>query len=121
MDKRSRVYRVVEYIRRHGYEIVDTDVMPFNYGITKIDMIVYDRLLHEMVSVKVYPDTTVRENIMAEWLYRDKPYYKRAARRWCEKKRWHAMFRTDMAIVGNSGEIDHVTSTEEYQIKRRSR
>lgn len=121
MNKSERVNRTVEYIRKHGYEIIDLDAMPFNYGITKIDMIVYDRLLHEMVSIKVYSDTTVRENIMAEWLYRDRPYYKRATRRWCEKQRWHAMFRADMVIVRDNGEIDHVTSTDKYQIKRRSR
>lgn len=121
MNKWSRVYKAVGYMRKHGYEVVDLDAMPFNYGITKIDMIVYDSLLHEMVSVKVYSDASVRENIMAEWLFRDKPYYKRAIRRWCEKQRWHAMFRTDMAIVRNGGEIDHVTSTDKYQIKRRSR
>ena len=121
MNKFERVNRTVEYMRKHGYEIIDLDAMPFNCGITKIDMIVYDRLLHEMVSVKVYSDATVRENIMAEWLYRDRPYYKRATRRWCEKQRWHAMFRVDVVIVRDSGEIDHVISTEKYQIRRRSR
>lgn len=121
MDKQSRVYNTAQYMRKHGYEIVDTDVMPFNYGITKIDMVAYDRLLHEVVFVKVYSDTAIRQNIMAEWLYRDKPYYKRATRRWCEKQRWHAMFRADMVIVRDNGEIDHVTSTEKSQIKRRSR
>lgn len=121
MNKSERVNRTVEYMRKHGYEIIDLDAMPFNCGITRIDAVLYDRLADVMVAVKVYGDNTWRDNILSEWKHRDEPYYKRAIKRWCEKQRWHAMFRADMVIVRDNGEIDHVTSTEKNQIRRRSR
>jgi hypothetical protein len=125
MDRQSRVYRVVEYMRNRGYDIVDMDVMPFNYGITRIDIVIYDRLADAMVAVKVYGDNASRDNILSEWKHRDEPYYKRAIKRWCEKQRWNGWYRkawrrADMVIVRSDGAIDHVIGCA-TEIKRRSR
>jgi hypothetical protein len=125
MDRQSRVYRVVEYMRNRGYDIVAMDVMPFNYGITRIDIVIYDRLADAMVAVKVYGDNASRDNILSEWKHRDEPYYKRAIKRWCEKQRWNGWYRkawrrADMVIVRSDGAIDHVLGCP-IEIKRRSK
>lgn len=125
MDRQSRVYRVAQYMRMRGYEVVDLDAMPFNYGITRIDAILYDRLADAMVAVKVYGDNAQRDNILSEWKHRDEPYYKRAIKRWCEKQRWNGWYRkawrrADMVIVRSDGAIDHVVGSP-TEIKRRSR
>lgn len=125
MDRQSRVYRVAQYMRMRGYEVVDLDAMPFNYGITRIDAILYDRLADAMVAVKVYGDNAQRDNILSEWKHRDEPYYKRAIKRWCEKRKWNGWYRkawrrADMVIVRSDGAIDHVVGSP-TEIKRRSR
>lgn len=125
MDRQSRVYRVAQYMRMRGYEVVDLDAMPFNYGITRIDAILYDRLADAMVAVKVYGDNAQRDNILSEWKHRDEPYYKRAIKRWCEKQKWNGWYRkawrrADMVIVRSDGAIDHVVGSP-TEIKRRSR
>ena len=121
MDRLTRTYIVADYFRKHGYEVVDIDAMPFNHGITMVDLIVYDRLKNEMVSVKIYSRTLGRENIMSEWMYRDEPYYRRAIKRWCEKQRWRFTFRNDMVVVEPGGCIDHCVGNKIGKIKRRSR
>lgn len=125
MDRQSRVYRVAQYMRMRGYEVVDLDAMPFNYGITRIDAILYDRLADAMVAVKVYGDNAQRDNILSEWKHRDEPYYKRAIKRWCEKQKWNGWYRkawrrADMVIVRSDGAIDHVVGSP-TETKRRSR
>lgn len=125
MDKQSMVYKMIECMRMHGYEVVDLDAMPFNYGITRIDAILYDIHADAMVAVKVYGDNAQRDNILSEWKHRDEPYYKRAIKRWCEKQRWNGLYRkarrrADMVIVRSDGAIDHVVGSS-TEIKRRSR
>ena len=125
MDRQSRVYRVAQYLRMRGYDVVDMDVMPFNYGITRIDIVLYDRLADAMVAVKVYGDNARRDNILSEWKHRDESYYKRAIKRWCEKQRWNGWYgkawrRADMVIVRSDGAIDHVLGCP-IEIKRRSK
>lgn len=99
---------VAQYLRKRGYNIVDRGVMPFRHGITTIDFAAYDRAENTLVAVRIYETDDSYENVMSEWRHKDSPYFRRAIRRYGEKKGWRSKTRADLMLVRGDGCIMHV-------------
>ena len=109
---------VAGYLHRMGYTIIDNDTMPFLHGLTKIDCIVFDRNADAIVGVSVRRRAASVENDMAEWEHKDRAYFRRATKRWCEKNKWFAKYRADAIFVMPNGELDHVIGPEYSRVKK---
>lgn len=106
------------YLHGHGYVIVDKNVMPFLNGITKIDLIAYDRGADAMVGVSIREKTAGRKDELAEWEHKDRAYFRRATKRWCEKQKLFVKYRADAIFVMPNGELDHVIGPEYTRVKK---
>ena len=60
-----------QYLRKHGYNIVDRGAMPFKYGITTIDFVAYDKSEDALVAANIDSEkpANVLDNIELEALY----------------------------------------------------
>lgn len=97
-----------QYLKKHGYNIVDRGAMPFKYGITTIDFVAYDKAEDTLVSVRLYAMDDTYDNVMSEWRHKDSPYFRRAIRRYGEKSGWRGKTRADLIWVRDKNEILHV-------------
>ena len=97
-----------QYLRKHGYDIVDRGVLPFKHGITTIDFVVYEKAENTLVAVCVYATDDSYDNAMAEWRHKDSSYFRRAIRRYDEKRGWRGKTRADLILVRGDDCIMHV-------------
>lgn len=97
-----------QYLRKRGYNMVDRGAMPFKYGITTIDFVMFDKNEDTLVAIRIYSMDDSYENIMSEWRHKDLPYFKRAIRRYGEKNGWRGKTRADLMWVRDNNEILHV-------------
>lgn len=100
------------YLHGHRYLIVDKDAMPFLNGITRIDLVVYDSNADAMVGVSIREKRAGRKDELAEWEHKDRAYFRRATKRWCEKHGLFVKYRADAIFVMPNGELDHVIGPE---------
>ena len=107
-----------QYLLKH-YNIVDRGVMPFRYGITTIDFIVYDKAKDTLVAVRLYSMDDSYADVMAEWAHKDRPYFVRAIKRYAEKRSWRMPVRADLVWVKGNGEINHVVGDVKTMKRRR--
>lgn len=106
------------YLHGHGYIIVDKNAMPFLNGITKIDLVVYDHNADAMVGVSIREKRAGRKDELAEWEHKDRAYFRRATKRWCEKQKLFVKYRADAIFVMPNGELDHVIGPEYTRVKK---
>lgn len=116
----------VEFLRVHGYEIIDRNVRPCRRDRRlEIDVIAYDRLYDVMVFVEVKQhagrspyagrlrsvDRDKRERLL------------RACRSWLARERWRGGFRFDVIEVygtpGTRPEIDHIPNVRMFVNRER--
>lgn len=112
---------VEEYLHRHRYIIVDRNAMPFLNGITKIDLVVYDQGADAMAGVSIREKRAGRKDELAEWEHKDRAYFRRATKRWCEKNKWYGKYRADAMFLMPNGKIDHVVGPEYSRAKKDTR
>jgi len=105
----------------HGYIIVDRNAMPFLNGITRIDLIVYDHNADAIVGVSIREKKAGRKDELAEWEHKDRAYFRRATKRWCEKNKWYGKYRADAVFVMSNGELDHIVGPEYSRVKKDTR
>lgn len=109
------------YLQGHRCIVVDKNAMPFLNGITKIDLIVYDPNTNAMVGVSIREKKAGRKDELAEWEHKDRAYFRRATKRWCEKNGWYGKYRADAMFLMPNGEIDHVIGPEYTRVKKDTR
>lgn len=109
---------VEEYLHGHRYIIVDKNAMPFLNGITKIDIIAHDPYAGAMVGISIRKKKAGRKDELAEWEHKDRAYFRRATKRWCEKNGWYGKYRADAMFIMPSGELDHVIGPEYLRVKK---
>ena len=108
MNKEIAKERVRGYLHSLGYIIVDCDVMPFLSGITRVPYIAYDKRADAMIGVYIRERSNSRSNDLAEWKHKDKAYFRRATKRWCEKNDWHGKYGVDAIFVNETGVLEHI-------------
>ena len=112
------IWDVKGYLHGHRYTIVDRNAMPFLNGITKIDLVAYDNNADTMVGVSIREKKAGRKDELAEWEHKDRAYFRRATKRWCEKNKWYGKYRADAMFLMPDGGIDHVIGPEYSRVKK---
>ena len=109
----------VDYLRRHGYEIVERNSRPvMEDERLEIDIIAWDRRKDEMVFVEVKqhakPSPYARR--LQSVNRRKRQNLRRACNAWRRVNKWHGNFRFDVIEIygtpGDRPEIDHVPHVE---------
>ena len=110
----------VEYLRIHGYEIVDRNVHPCRRDQRlEIDVIAYDRMFDVMAFVEV------KQHARRSLTRHKKDLLRRACRTWLARERWKGGYRFDVIEVygePNSrmkAEIDHVPGVRLFERSER--
>lgn len=108
-----------DYLHELNCIIVDRDAMPFLSGITRVPFIAYDKKDDAMVGIAVRDRTASRSNDVAEWEHKDRAYFRRATKRWCEKHKWHGKYRVDAIFLNATGIVEHIEG-EVYERKEKA-
>ena len=114
----------VEYLRVHGYEIVDRNVRPCRRDRRlEIDVIAYDRMYDVMafVEVKQHAARSPLARRLRSVTRRKQDRLRRACRTWLVKERWRGGYRFDVIeVYGTPGtrahaEIDHIPGVRLFE------
>ena len=110
----------VDYLRRHGYEIVDRNSRPVEKdGRLEIDIVAWDRRKDAMVFVEVKqhakPSRFARRLQSVD--KRKRMNLRRACNAWRRTNKWHGAFRFDVIEIygvpeGGKPVIDHISDVE---------
>ena len=111
-------YDIKGYLHGRRCIIVDKNAMPFLNGITKIDLVIYDQNADAMAGVSIREKRAGRKDELAEWEHKDRAYFRRATKRWCEKNKWYGKYRADAMFLMPNGELDHVIGPEYLRVKK---
>lgn len=121
-------YVAAEYLRIHGYEIVERNSRPCRWDARlEIDIIAYDKARDIMVFVEVKQHSrhTPYERRLRSVDKRKKALLRTACRAWLRANRWHTAHRFDVIeIFGEPGsaarvEIDHIERVELFETPSR--
>ena len=108
------------YLRRHGFEIVERNVRPVaDDERLEIDIVAWDRRKDEMafVEVKQHADLSPYARRIRGVNRRKKRNLLRACNAWRRINRWHGAFRFDVIEVygvpeGGEPVVDHIPNVE---------
>lgn len=118
----------VEFLRVHGYEIVDRNVRPCSRDKRlEIDVIAYDRMYDVMafVEVKQHSERSPLARRIRSVDRRKLDLLRRACRTWLAKEHWRGGYRFDVIeVYGSPGrgaktEIDHVPGVRLFERQAR--
>ena len=109
-----------DYLRRHGYEIVDRNSRPVERDERlEIDIVAWDRKKDAMVFVEVKQHATLSPYArrLRSVDKRKRMNLRRACNAWRRTNRWHGAFRFDVIEIygvpdGGKPVIDHVPDVE---------
>lgn len=114
----------VEFLRVHGYEIVDRNVRPCSRDKRlEIDVVAYDRMYDVMafVEVKQHAERSPLARRLRSVDRHKLDLLRRACRTWLAKERWRGGYRFDVIeVYGSPGkgvraEIDHVPGVRLFE------
>lgn len=114
----------VEFLRVHGYEIVDRNVRPCSRDKRlEIDVVAYDRMYDVMafVEVKQHAERSPLARRIRSVDRRKLDLLRRACRTWLAKEHWRGGYRFDVIEVygspgkGGRAEIDHVPGVRLFE------
>ena len=114
----------VEYLRVHGYEIVDRNVRPCRRDHRlEIDVIAYDRMFDVMafVEVKQHARRSPYARRLRSVTRRKMDLLRRACRTWLAKEHWTGGYRFDVIEVYGApelrsrAEIDHIPGVRLFE------
>ena len=114
----------VEFLRVHGYEIVDRNVRPCARDRRlEIDVVAYDRMFDVMafVEVKQHAARSLYARRLRSVDRRKMDLLRRACRTWIAKEHWSGGYRFDVIeVYGSPGssaraEIDHVPGVRLFE------
>ena len=114
----------VEFLRVHGYEIVDRNVRPCSRDRRlEIDVVAYDRMYDVMafVEVKQHAERSQLARRLRSVDRHKLDLLRRACRTWLSKERWRGGYRFDVIeVYGSPGkgvraEIDHVPGVRLFE------
>lgn len=106
-----------EFLRIHGYEIVERNARPCRRDRRiEIDVVAYDRMYDVMVFVEVKQHSARSDRARRLWSVdrRKLDLLRRACRAWLRKERWQGGYRFDVIEVygtprsSSAPEIDHI-------------
>ena len=109
-----------EYLRRHGYEIVDRNSRPVERDERlEIDIVAWDRRKDAMVFVEVKQHATLSPYArrLRSVDKRKRMNLRRACTAWRRTNKWHGAFRFDVIEIygvpgGGKPVIDHIPNVE---------
>ena len=109
-----------EYLRRHGYEIVDRNSRPVERDERlEIDIVAWDRRKDAMVFVEVKQHATLSpyERRLRSVDKRKRMNLRRSCNAWRRTNKWHGAFRFDVIEIygvpgGGEPVIDHIPDVE---------
>ena len=109
-----------EYLRRHGYEIVDRNSRPVERdGRLEIDIVAWDRRKDAMVFVEVKQHASMSPYArrLRSVDRRKRMNLRRACNAWRRTNKWHGAFRFDVIEIygvpgGGKPVIDHIPDVE---------
>ena len=109
-----------EYLRRHGYEIVDRNSRPVERDERlEIDIVAWDRKKDAMVFVEVKQHASMSPYArrLRSVDRRKRMNLRRACNAWRRTNRWHGAFRFDVIEIygvpgGGKPVIDHIPDVE---------
>lgn len=113
----------VEFLRIHGYQIIDRNVRPCSRDRRlEIDIIAYDRMYDTMVFVEVkqHKSHSVYDARLRGVDKRKKALLRRACRTWLMKQCWQSGYRFDVIEVYGEpyspvkAEIDHIPNVQMF-------
>ena len=114
----------VEFLRVHGYEIVDRNVRPCRRDRRlEIDIVAYDRMYDVMafVEVKQHAGRSPYARRMQSVDRRKKDRLRRACRSYLAREKWRGGYRFDVIEVygrpesGARAEIDHIPGVQLFE------
>ena len=114
----------VEFLRVHGYEIVDRNVRPCSCDRRlEIDVVAYDRMYDVMtfVEVKQHAAKSPFATRLRSVDRRKRDLLRRACRTWIAKERWAGAYRFDVIEVYGTpnaacrAEIDHIPGVRLFE------
>ena len=109
-----------DYLRRHGYEIVDRNSRPVERDERlEIDIVAWDRRKDAMVFVEVKQHATLSPYArrLRSVDRRKRMNLRRACNAWRRTNRWHGAFRFDVIEIygvpgGGKPVVDHIPDVE---------
>ena len=109
-----------DYLRRHGYEIVDRNSRPVKRDERlEIDIVAWDRKKDSMVFVEVkqHAELSPSARRLQSVNKRKRMNLRRACNAWRRTNRWHGAFRFDVIEIygvpgGGKPVIDHIPDVE---------
>ena len=114
----------VEFLRVHGYEIMDRNVRPCSRDRRlEIDVVAYDRMYDVVafVEVKQHAERSPLARRLRSVDRHKRDLLRRACRTWLAKERWRGGYRFDVIEVygspgkGSRTEIDHVPGVRLFE------
>ncbi len=114
----------VEFLRVHGYEIVDRNSRPCSRDRRlEIDVVAYDRMFDVMafVEVKQHKDRSPYATRIQSVDHRKMQLLRRACRCWLAREKWRGGYRFDVIEVygepnsRNRAEIDHIPGVRLFE------
>ena len=110
----------VNYLRRHGYEIVDRNPRPVERDRRlEIDIVAWDRARDVMVFIEVKQHAKISPfaRRLSRITREKKANLRRACNAWKRVNRWRGEYRFDVIEVygrpeGGRAEIDHISDVE---------
>ena len=118
----------VEFLRIHGYEVVDRNVRPCRRDRRlEIDVIAYDKMYDVMVFVEVkqHAARSPYARRLRSVDRRKMQLLRRACRAWLAREKWRGGYRFDVVeVYGSPGsgvraEIDHIPGVRLFESRER--
>ncbi len=114
----------VEFLRVHGYEIVDRNARPCARDRRlEIDVVAYDKMFDVMafVEVKQHAERSPYARRLRSVDRHKKRLLRRACRSWLAREKWRGGYRFDVIEVygspesGRRAEIDHIPGVQLFE------
>lgn len=114
----------VEFLRVHGYDILDRNVRPCSRDKRlEIDVVAYDKMYDVItfVEVKQHAKHSPYARRMQSVDRRKKDLLRRACRSWLAREKWRGGYRFDVIEVfgspdsGSRAEIDHIPGVQLFE------